>query len=661
MTAISDVSLVREGVRPEVYLICGGTKLRIPQTEFERVGFNAKRVRAVPDGTLARYPEKSFAPPAAVRPSDVFFDCGDDWEGPLGKYHRNCQSSASLVRKDVLLAGRLELGQPWANVKPYGCEDAFFNVWLDPTFITRMYGPGGLSTALVGRFYPGNPRSTAVPVEDHDDDGGSRGVNVNSFQVTSQFAVVHGELNCWHVDTTGEAFGRHFVGRGAPPSGWVKMSVGGTFEGAAVRDDEAWFPWDIFRPGGEPVRGGDYVLMRGALWQDHAHDTATNPWEHGATVGHGGWTEFHPVDWIVTLSPPPVSRRATVTHVGLCTEPDRVQVQRPDAYPWRIAPDFPPSEPTRQLSLRSIEAIVDNRGGFTDRQTVLEHRVVPSDQHADVFVAVRGKVGRQGRFLASYVPRWRETDSLDRNWVNDALPGGAVPGGEREAWNWIDKQPPGFTGARAESEAYIGTRAHRSARVAGRHQHSFTRATERLDVSEGDVLFAHVFLDPAAPPTQVMLQWNDGSWEHRAYWGENRIAWGADGTASRRRMGDLPAAREWVRLEVPAALVGLEGRSLSGMAFTLYGGRATWDCAGKRVPQRVPPECAGLREQRAAKAAEVAGLKRSLSELQEQLNQAPPGEKPALREQIAETRAAIAAAAAAITRISAEITRLGCP
>ena len=53
-------------------------------------------------------------------------------------------------------------------------------------------------------------------------------------------------------------------------------------------------------------------------------------------------------------------------------------------------------------------------------------------------------------------------------------------------------------------------------------------------------------------------------------------------------MGALPAAGQWVRLEVPAALVGLEGRTLSGMAFTLYGGRATWDYAGKTSP--LPPD-----------------------------------------------------------------------
>ena len=39
-----------------------------------------------------------------------------------------------------------------------------------------------------------------------------------------------------------------------------------------------------------------------------------------------------------------------------------------------------------------------------------------------------------------------------------------------------------------------------------------------------------------------MLQWHTGgAWSHRAYWGENVIAWGKDGTPERLRIGDLPA------------------------------------------------------------------------------------------------------------------------
>jgi hypothetical protein len=32
---------------------------------------------------------------------------------------------------------------------------------------------------------------------------------------------------------------------------------------------------------------------------------------------------------------------------------------------------------------------------------------------------------------------------------------------------------------------------------------------------------------------------------------------------------------------VPSSTVGLNGSTLTGMAFTLYGGRATWDNAGE--------------------------------------------------------------------------------
>src|SRR5688500_2892670 len=77
-----------------------------------------------------------------------------------------------------------------------------------------------------------------------------------------------------------------------------------------------------------------------------------------------------------------------------------------------------------------------------------------------------------------------------------------------------------------------------------------------------------------------MLQWNDGAWDHRAYWGADRILYGVNGTESRKPIGALPELGRWVRLEVPAIAVGLEGKTIRGMAFTLYGGRAAWDVTG---------------------------------------------------------------------------------
>src|SRR6185295_13371045 len=120
-----------------------------------------------------------------------------------------------------------------------------------------------------------------------------------------------------------------------------------------------------------------------------------------------------------------------------------------------------------------------------------------------------------------------------------------------------------------------------SSAVSGFHEHYFTGATQTLPVEPGDVLFTYIYVDPQNPPSEIMLGWNDGCWEHRAYWGDNFIPYGADGTSSRRYIGALPATGEWVRLEVPASLVGLEGSNLKGMSFVLFDGAATWDYTGK--------------------------------------------------------------------------------
>ena len=165
------------------------------------------------------------------------------------------------------------------------------------------------------------------------------------------------------------------------------------------------------------------------------------------------------------------------------------------------------------------------------------------------------------------------TGSADTIWFDDALPASAIPsavGGD--GWNWITGNPSPFS----------GSAAHQSNIAAGLHQHDFDWAyQDQFTVNTGDVLFAYVYLDPNNLPTEVMLQWNDGTWEHRAYWGANDVTYGTDGTTGRHYMGALPAAGQWVRLQVPASQVALEGSTLKGMAFTLYNGRATWDYVGK--------------------------------------------------------------------------------
>jgi hypothetical protein len=160
-------------------------------------------------------------------------------------------------------------------------------------------------------------------------------------------------------------------------------------------------------------------------------------------------------------------------------------------------------------------------------------------------------------------------------WINGAVPAGATPvTGGGDAWTWVTNNPAPRT----------ASAAHQSNLTSGIHFHAFVDATGTMEVNTGDILFAWVYLDPANPPSEVMLTWSDGSDEHRAYWGTNHIAWGIDGTASQLPMGALPPTGRWVRLEVPTSAVNLEGSTVKGMGFVLYDGRATFDTAGLRMP-----------------------------------------------------------------------------
>jgi hypothetical protein len=165
-----------------------------------------------------------------------------------------------------------------------------------------------------------------------------------------------------------------------------------------------------------------------------------------------------------------------------------------------------------------------------------------------------------------------DNDNSDFAWIDDAVPAGATIGTN---WNWVSTAPA----------PYSGGLAHQSILAAGIHQHYFYNAAVPMQVQTGDTLYAYVYLDPANPPSELMLQWNaGGSWEHRAYWGADLINWGTNGTDSRRYMGPLPVTGQWVRLEVPASAVGLQGAAVGGMAFSLFDGRVTWDTAGS-TPQ----------------------------------------------------------------------------
>lgn len=164
------------------------------------------------------------------------------------------------------------------------------------------------------------------------------------------------------------------------------------------------------------------------------------------------------------------------------------------------------------------------------------------------------------------------TEQTDFVWIDDAQANGGRTEG---TWEFVGKnEAPVF------SKLYSRKQTAEPEKTV---QHAFRGANRTFTVAEGDQLFAYVWLDPESPPETVMLQWNDGTWDHRAFWGEDKINFGEIGsdTPAHKPMGSLPAVGEWVRLEVDPADVGLNPESvLNGIAFVQFGGTAYWDMAG---------------------------------------------------------------------------------
>ncbi|HQU42768.1 MAG TPA: hypothetical protein PK867_08145, partial [Pirellulales bacterium] len=159
-------------------------------------------------------------------------------------------------------------------------------------------------------------------------------------------------------------------------------------------------------------------------------------------------------------------------------------------------------------------------------------------------------------------------DRQERVWFERKAPDGAVSEGN---WQWDTEKHQRPT--------------HSEPAAAGVYGHRFHTAPVGFQIEPGEYLFAWVYIVPAQKPETIMLAWHDGqNWEHRAYWGDDKIGSGQPNTASRHPMGALPEAGKWLRLEVPAKAVGLENKAIKGMSFTLHGGQCYWHLAGALPP-----------------------------------------------------------------------------
>ena len=209
----------------------------------------------------------------------------------------------------------------------------------------------------------------------------------------------------------------------------------------------------------------------------------------------------------------------------------------------------------------------------SEQQTELQEIDVELSRLHKVFeLSSPGLQAEQAKWEGEIRSLLNSKEAADFAWVDDAQSNGGKTEG---TWKFVGK-----------NEAPVYSKERSRVQVAAPDQlvqHTFRDANRKITLAEGDKLFAYVWLDPENPPKTIMLQWNDGNWDHRAFWGEDKITYGEIGndTPAHKPMGDLPILGEWVRLEVDPAVVGLKaGSVLNGMAFTQFGGKAFWDVAG---------------------------------------------------------------------------------
>ncbi|WP_246151626.1 PSD1 and planctomycete cytochrome C domain-containing protein [Rubripirellula reticaptiva] len=235
-------------------------------------------------------------------------------------------------------------------------------------------------------------------------------------------------------------------------------------------------------------------------------------------------------------------------------------------------------------SLGAFFADLDERGVYGARSRPPTIRV-PSDDDSrrlaeadQKLAALNARVAPLRQQLLERQSEWEAitrneiegNESVDTVWIDDAQDTGGKNNG---SWNFVSgKGVPVHSGSKSRSQQSDGL-----------VQHFFDDARKKATVQAGMKFYVWVHLDSKNPPKALMLQFNDGDWEHRAVWGSDDISYGkrADSWVGYQRAGGLPNTGKWVRLEADPLQLGLPvGTVVKGMAYTQFGGLVHWDQAG---------------------------------------------------------------------------------
>lgn len=144
-----------------------------------------------------------------------------------------------------------------------------------------------------------------------------------------------------------------------------------------------------------------------------------------------------------------------------------------------------------------------------------------------------------------------------------ALLDGAVAAGDRALGDWVwssDETAPGSGSVHANDP--VGSQIH------------YVLLATPHEVVTGENIVQYIWIDPAAPPRQVVLQYYDEdlSGAHRLSLGEDLVAFDDRAGSGFVEGGNLPERGSWQRLRIPVDDLGLAGRRIAGLGFAVESG-----------------------------------------------------------------------------------------
>ena len=199
-----------------------------------------------------------------------------------------------------------------------------------------------------------------------------------------------------------------------------------------------------------------------------------------------------------------------------------------------------------------------------EQKAVIEQLASREQQAKQQFESLAAKFDYRDPADSNPAPERRPIEDV---WLDDLFPAGSKP--------TCSSRNPSVWSTVPEVEPPLGRRALKQF-SASNYQDKFENPLQPFVIPDNAKIVVSVRVDPFEPSAALMLELITSRGNKRVHWGEpQRYGKARD---DKNWLGEIPAAGQWVQLEIPADKLDLKpGDAVRGVALAQFGGIAWWD------------------------------------------------------------------------------------